>query len=62
MLPPPMAGAIVPIPSEEDFLNTNLTEEEIDTALLASNAFEDEENEEPGKKIRVRFKKLHSQA
>jgi len=57
-----MAGAIVPIPSESDFLNTNLTEEEIDTALLSSNAFEDEESEEPGRKIHVRFKKLHSQA
>jgi len=64
MLPPPMTGAIVPIPSEAEFKNMSLTEEEIDEKLLSSNAFEDEEieitdedEEHPKKKIRVRFKR-----
>lgn len=55
MIEPPIEGAIVPDPTEEEFFNLNTTEEQLDSTLLGTDGFDIPEDEL--RKIKVRFKK-----
>ena len=57
MLPPPMEGAIIPMPTEQQYNNQNLSEEDIDSSLLASNGFDIDDETPEVERIKVRFKK-----